>query len=139
MLGFWLDGWSPFVSSKDDITQDISPIATYFIGGAQYKVIIKVSRYRLEKYLLKLISPIQYGFIEGRNTLLNMLNVQISMDYTWHTHQKVMTAYLDLEKSFDHINWHFVFGLMHTMGFRTRMSLFLFFMSCTERHLECLE
>ena len=33
---------------------------------------------------------------------------------------------LDLEKSYDHVNWSFVSGLMHTMGSEPRMSHLIF-------------
>ena len=33
---------------------------------------------------------------------------------------------LDLEKAYDHVNWSFVYGLMHTMGFGPRMSRLIF-------------
>mgnify|MGYP006962894064 FL=1 len=36
---------------------------------------------RLRKYLPKLIQPAQYGFIEGRNILHNLLNVQMTTHY----------------------------------------------------------
>ena len=33
---------------------------------------------------------------------------------------------LDLEKAYDYVNRFFVFGLMHTMGFGSRMSRLIF-------------
>ena len=56
----------------------------------------------------------------------NVLNVQMAIDYTRNTHQELIMVQLDLEKAYDHVNWSFVSGLMHTMGFGPRMSHLIF-------------
>ena len=56
----------------------------------------------------------------------NVLNVQMAMDYARNTHQEMIMVQLDLEKAYDHVNWSFVSGLMHTMGFGPRMSRLIF-------------
>ena len=58
----------------------------------------------------------------GRNTLHNVLNVQMALDYARHTHQELFMVQLDVDKAYDHVNWSFVSRLMHTMGFGSRMS-----------------
>ena len=41
----------------------------------------------------------------------------MAMDYARNTDQELIMVQLDLEKAYDHVNWSFVYGLMHTMGF----------------------
>ena len=79
-----------------------------------YKIFTKVLANRLQKYLPNLIHPAQYGFIAGRNILHNVLNVQMAMDYARNSTQELIMVQLDLEKAYDHVNWSFVSGLMHT-------------------------
>ena len=62
----------------------------------------------------------------GRNTLHNVLNVQMALDYARHTHQELFMVQLDVDKAYDHVNWSFVSRLMHTMGFGPRMSRLIF-------------
>ena len=52
----------------------------------------------------------------------NVLNVKMAMDYARNTHQELIMVQLDLEKDYNHVNWSFVYGLMHTMGFGPRIS-----------------
>ena len=40
--------------------------------------------------------------------------------------KQLIMVQLDLEKAYDHVNWSFVSGLMHTMGFGPRMSRLIF-------------
>ena len=56
----------------------------------------------------------------------NYLDWELRMDYARNTHQELIMVHLDLEKANDHVNWPFVFGLMHTMGFGPRMSCRIF-------------
>ena len=56
----------------------------------------------------------------------NVLNVQMTIDYAQHTHQDLIMVQLNFEKAYDSVNWSFVSGLMHTVGFGPRMSHFIF-------------
>ena len=51
-----------------------------------------------------------------------MLNVEMAIDYVRNTDQELIMVQLDLEKAYDHVNWSFVSGLMHIVGFGPRMS-----------------
>ena len=53
----------------------------------------------------------------------NVLNVQMAMDYVQYTHQELIVVQLDMEKSYDYVNWFFVSRLMHPMGFGPYMFL----------------
>ena len=50
----------------------------------------------------------------------------MAMDYARNTHHEIFMVQLDLKKAYDHVNWPFVFGLMHTMVFGPRMSHLIF-------------
>ena len=48
------------------------------------------------------------------------------MDYAQNTYHELIMVHLHLEKVYEHVNWSFVSGLMHTMGFGPRMSRLIF-------------
>ena len=75
----------------------------------------------------------QYGFIASSNIFDIVLNVQMAMYYAQHTHQELIMVQLDLERGYCHVNWSFVYGLMHTMGFGLRMSRLIFLLGQVSR------
>ena len=56
-----------------------------------------------------------------------MFKFQMTTGYARNTHQELIMVQLDLEKVYDHVNWSFVSGLMHTMGFEPCMSRLIFY------------
>mgnify|MGYP006970529598 CR=1 FL=1 len=81
---------------------------------------------RLWKYLWKLIHPSWYGFIVGRNILLMWWMLKWPWIMQAYAHQELIMVQLDLEVAYDHVNWSFVFGLMHIMCFGSHISCFIF-------------
>ena len=69
-----------------------------------------------------MVHPMQYGFIEGRDILHNILNVQMAADYAKESKQQIVMIQLDIEKAYDHASWSFITQLMSHMGIGERMS-----------------
>ena len=90
--------------------------------GGMYKIFAKVIANRLQKVLSSMVHPMQYGFIEGRDILHNILNVQMAVDYAKESKQQIVMIQLDIEKAYDHVCWSFITQLMSHMGFGERMS-----------------
>ena len=63
---------------------------TYFLDGGLYNIFAKVLENILQKYLPKLIHLVEYGFIESRNILHNVLKAQIGMDYAQQSHEELI-------------------------------------------------
>ena len=49
----------------------------------------------------------QYGFLEKRNILHNILNVQMAIDYAKKSKQELVLLQLDIEKAYNHVEKHF--------------------------------
>ena len=59
--------------------------------GGMYRIFAKVIANRLQKALSFVVHPMQYGFIEGRDILHNILNVQMAVDYAKESKQQIVT------------------------------------------------
>jgi mannosylglycoprotein endo-beta-mannosidase len=68
----------------------------------------------------------QYGFIAGRDISHNILNVQLAIEFAKETNQEMVMLQLDLEKTYDHVDWSFVYQLMHHMGNGNHMSKLIY-------------
>ena len=93
--------------------------------GGLYKVFAKTLSNKLKNFLPQFIHPSQYGFIAGKNILHNVLNVQMATNYARHTHKEMIMVQLDLEKTYDRVNWSFLSGV-YKMGFGPRMCRLIF-------------
>ena len=91
----------------------LQPIS--FMEGL-YKIFTKDLTNKLQRYLPKLIHLVQYSFFEGRNILLDVINVQMAVDCARHTHQELIMVQLVLKRAYYHDNWSFVSRFMYTMG-----------------------
>ena len=69
-----------------------------------YKTFAKVIANRLQKVLSSVVHPMQYGFIEGRDIMHNILNVQMAVDYAKESKQQILMIQLDIEKAYDHVS-----------------------------------
>ena len=58
--------------------------------NASYKILSKLLANRLKLLLEKLISPLQGGFVKGRHTLDNVIQVQEAMHSSFHINEKGM-------------------------------------------------
>jgi hypothetical protein len=73
-----------------------------------YKIISKVIANRLKPLLPTLISQEQAGFVEGRQTMDNIMHAH-ELIHTLKFHKRGgMIIQLDLEKSYDKISWHYM-------------------------------
>ena len=57
-----------------------------------------------------------------RDILHDILNVQITIDYTKEFKQELVLLQLDVEKAYDNVDWSFINRLMSQMGFGDCMS-----------------
>ncbi|RVW48620.1 Transposon TX1 uncharacterized 149 kDa protein [Vitis vinifera] len=94
--------------------RDYRPIS--LVGGL-YKILAKVLANRLKKVVSKVVSSSQNAFVEGRQILDAALIANEAIDSLLKGDEAGVLCKLDLEKTYDHINWDFLMSVMQKMGF----------------------
>ncbi|RVW29925.1 LINE-1 retrotransposable element ORF2 protein [Vitis vinifera] len=96
---------------------DFRPIS--LLGGV-YKLLAKVLSNRIKEVLDKVVSPDQNAFVKGRQILDASLIANEVIDYWLKRKEKGVICKLDIEKTYDSINWNFLMKVMRKMGFGDR-------------------
>ena len=85
-----------------------------------YKIISKVLVNRLKQVLPQIILPTQSAFVPGRLIINNVL-VTFETLHTMHSRQKgkkgSLALKLDISKTYNKVEWHFLQSIMEKMGF----------------------
>jgi hypothetical protein len=85
--------------------------------GSIYKILAKLLAERLQTVLPNIIRPNQTGFVEGRSILDNVFIAQESLSWAEENNQDLVLLLLDFEKTFNRIEWGFLFGALERLGF----------------------
>ena len=83
-----------------------------------YKITTKVIANRLKTILLGLISPEQSGFVEKRQITDGIILVHEMLHSIKVKNLLGMVVKLDIAKSYDKINCHFIRSMLEDFGFR---------------------
>ena len=89
----------------DEDLGDFRPIS--LLGGL-YKLLAKVLAIRLKKVLGKVVSEDQNEFVKGRQILDASLIANEVVDFWQKRKEQGLICKLDIEKSYDNINWSFL-------------------------------
>ena len=98
----------------DEDLGDFRPIS--LLGGL-YKLLAKVLANRLKKVLGKVVSEDQNAFVKGRQIFDVSLIANEVVDFWQKRKEKGLICKLDIEKTYDSINWSFLMKVLHKMGF----------------------
>ena len=82
-----------------------------------YKLLTKVLANRLKKVVGNVVSSTQNAFVEGRQILDAALITNEVIDFLLKRNESVVLCKLDIEKTYDHLNWNFLLFVMQRMGF----------------------
>ena len=80
-------------------------------------MLTKVLANRLKKVVGKVVSSVQNAFIEGRQILDATLITNEAIDSLLKNNESGVLCKLDIEKTYDHLNWDFLFQVMQKLGF----------------------
>jgi len=85
--------------------------------GNLYKILAKTLARRLQGILPTIVKPNQTGFIERRNIFDNTFLAQETLEWAMESNQDLVLLLLDFEKTFDRIEWGFLFEALAKLGF----------------------
>jgi ribonuclease HI/exonuclease III len=85
--------------------------------NASYKILAKLLASRIKPMLKRLISSPQGGFVEGRNILDNVIQVQETLHSSKKRKEKGMLIKLDMANAFDRVNRSFLIKVLLSFGF----------------------
>ena len=111
--------------------EDVKDYRPISLLGSLYKILAKVLANRLRRVLVKVISPSQNAFVEGRQILDAALIANEVVDSMLRRNDGGVVCKLDIEKAYDHINWEYVLEVMRRMGFGQRWIAWIFWCMST--------
>ena len=85
--------------------------------GSLYKLLAKVLANRLKQNIGEVVSEYQHAFIQNRQILDVALIANETVDSRLKVNIFGLFLKLDIEKTFDHVNWDCLISVMSKMGF----------------------
>ena len=119
----------PKKPGADEIT-DFRPIS---LVGGMYKILAKILANRLSTVLGKVVSSSQNAFVKGRQILDSVLIANECLDSRLKAAIPGVLCKLDLEKTYDHVNWEFLLYILQRCGFSKKWRKWIYFCISTVR------
>ncbi|CEG46404.1 FOG: Reverse transcriptase [Plasmopara halstedii] len=90
------------------------PIA---LVAVDFKMLSKALTYRLQNVIVNLIHPDPKGFVNGRSIHHHVRFLADLQDLVTNQDKEAYAMFLAFQKSFDRVNWAYIFRLLVRMGF----------------------
>ena len=100
-----------------DNLKDFRPIS---LVGSLYKILTKVLANRLKRVVGNVISNSQYAFVEDRQIFDVVLIANEALDSRLKSAKGGIICKMDIEKTYDHMNWGFLLAILDKMEFGTK-------------------
>lgn len=117
--GVWPDEWcsSTFVPlhKKGSPTNPDNYRLLSLISHSS-KVLLYILQSRLESFIGWQISPAQAGFVKGRGTREQILNLRQIIEKAREHYFPVYICFVDYSKAFDNVKWPKLWEILHSMG-----------------------
>ncbi|XP_051135512.1 uncharacterized protein LOC127254464 [Andrographis paniculata] len=82
------------------------------------KIVSKLVNMRLAKFLPKIVSPNQSGFVKGRSIYDNIvMAMEMVHDLNWRHKLYNVILKLDMSKAYDRLDWNFLRAILSQFGF----------------------
>ncbi|KAJ9542203.1 hypothetical protein OSB04_028709 [Centaurea solstitialis] len=101
--------------------------------GCVTKVISKVLANRLKLVISEVISPTQAAFVKGRQILDEPLIVNEVLSWAKRLKKRLFIFIVDSEKTFDNVNWEYIWDIMKQMRFGPKWISWLKRVVCTAK------
>eukprot|EP00253_Pinus_taeda_P015595 PITA_15595 len=85
--------------------------------NSSYKIVAKLLANRIKPLLQHLISPAQGGFVQGKQIINNVIQIQEALQSSFARKEQGMIVKLDMSNAFDRVNRSFLFRVLEAFGF----------------------
>lgn len=117
--GIWPSDWckSVFIPIyKKGAPTDCNNYRTVALISHASKILLNIINERLKVFLLPQISEEQSGFVPGKGTREQILNVRQIIEKSREYNVKTYLCFVDYSKAFDCVNWNKMWSIMAEMG-----------------------
>ena len=105
---------------KKGSTDDLKDFRTISLVGSLYKILAKFMANRLKRVVGNVILNSQHAFVESRQILDVVLIANEALDSRLKSANGESICKMDIEKTYDHMNWGFLLAILDKMGFETK-------------------
>uniref|UniRef100_A0A670HXI2 Reverse transcriptase domain-containing protein n=1 Tax=Podarcis muralis TaxID=64176 RepID=A0A670HXI2_PODMU len=115
----WREAHITVIPKADSDRLDIKNYRPISLLNNDYKIFAGIMANRLKKYLNKVIHKDQAGFLPGRQIKDNVRHVINIIEYLERRNDiPAALIFIDAEKAFDNVSWHFLIKCMEKVGIR---------------------
>ncbi|XP_024891713.1 uncharacterized protein LOC112467350 [Temnothorax curvispinosus] len=117
--GRWPDDWSESILvplHKKGSTRKCKNYRTISLLSHASKILLSIIKAKLENYIDRHISEKQAGFVKGKGTREQILNVRQLIEKNREFNVPLLMCFIDYAKAFDCVSWNRMFEVMGEMG-----------------------
>ena len=113
------EGLIYLIPKTKGVSEDICKWRPITLLNTSYKLFAKLLSSRLQEVLPKIIHVSQTGFMRERSIMDNVFTFWEATAVAVKNKQNLVVLLLDFEKAYDRVDWNFLEGTMHHLGFNT--------------------